>query len=128
MAPSKRVRTIVESVDLNPRIRPRDQQQLPAAPDEQRLLQEVADSGQAAFTLVGDVCTAHRRFFIQQSDWGLQACCVRPGHVWLNKVGTYGIASISYWWTRLVAAIGRGVLYVMMREFVFQSIYVDDIK
>ena len=102
-------------VDLNPRIRPRDQQQLPAAPDEQRLLQEVADSGEAAFTLFGDFCKAHRRVLIQQSDWGLQACCVRPGHVWINKVGTYGIASISYWWTRLVAAIGRGVLYVMMK-------------
>ena len=115
-------------VDLNPQIRPRDQQQLPAAPDEQRVLQETADSGEAAFALAGDVSKAHRRVLVLKSDWGLQACCLHPGRVWLNKVGTYGIASISYWWTRLVAAIGRGVLYVLMRALLFQSIYVDDIK
>ena len=70
---------------------------------------------EAAFA---NVSKAHRRVRILQRDWGLQACRVHPGRLRLNKVGTYGVASIAYWLARLVAAMGGGVLYMMMRLLV----------
>ena len=56
------------------------------------------------FLVAGDVSKAHRRVKVRREDWGLQACRLKPGMVWLNCVGTYGVTSAGYWWARLAAS------------------------
>ena len=71
---------------------------------------------------------AHRRIKIRQEDWGYQACRLRPGRIWLNKVGTYGMAPAAYHWARASGAIMvRLVLYLLGHAGPFEAmLYVDD--
>ena len=94
-------------VKVNQRIRVQDQVKTPTAGELRALMKEryMDTKGTKQFVLVGDVSKAHRRVKIRQEDWGLQACRLEKGRVWLNCVGTYGIASAGYWWSRLSAAL-----------------------
>ena len=47
---------------------------------------------------------------------GFQACRLVKGRVWLNKVGTYGIASAGYWWGRLAGAVLVRLLYYLVGD------------
>ena len=50
---------------------------------------------------------------IHPDDWHLLGCQVSPGgDVFINTVGTFGIASASYYWFRVAAAVGRLVQYL----------------
>eukprot|EP00969_Alexandrium_andersonii_P173515 7670613-Alexandrium_andersonii.AAC.1 len=58
--------------------------------------------------LAADVRNAQRWAIVVPQDWPLQAAQVKPGGaIYLNCVGTYGIACASYWWGRLAAAAQR---------------------
>jgi len=60
------------------------------------------------FALTADVKEAHRQVRVAPQDVPLQACQLEPGgDVYLNLVGTYGVASAGYWWGRLGAALSR---------------------
>ena len=62
-----------------------------------------------------------------RSDWGLQACQLDdPNEVHLNTVGTFGIASAGYYWSRALAVISRVLLVLMMQDPLWQLVYVDD--
>ena len=92
-------------VGVNNRIKVLDQVKSPTAGEIRALMREKHEmnSGNKQFLLMGDVSKAHRRVKVRKQDWGFQACRLRPGKVWLNCVGTYGIASAGYWW----GALGR---------------------
>ena len=61
-----------------------------------------------------DVESAHRIPVVRPEDWPRQAWQVRPGGVvFLNRRGTFGIASAAYWWGRLAAALQRSALMVL---------------
>ena len=79
------------SVAVNNRSRVRDQLACPAAGEKRSLMKKARAAGSRLFSVVGDVERAHRRFTVRPSDWGWQACPLRPGTTWLNKVGAYGI-------------------------------------
>ena len=72
-------------------------------------LREEASSGTGSrFALVWDASKAHRRIGIRREDWGWIACKpFEDGEVWLNRVGTYGISSASFWWTRFGSYVQR---------------------
>ena len=89
-------------------------------------MKDCKTTGRSTFALKGDVSKAHRRVAVAESDWGMQACSLRPGKVWLNKVGTFGVASAAYWWSRMSSATARLTLYVLGREYVWQLLYADD--
>ena len=61
--------------------------------------------------------------------WGLQACKtgVRPDRIWINTVGTFGIGSAAYHWSRLMSGIGRAAFYMLGQSEVFMLVYVDDL-
>ena len=42
---------------------------------------------------------------MRREDWALQACCLdsTSDSVWLNRVGTSGIARAGYWLSRLAS-------------------------
>lgn len=116
-------------VGVNHRIRPKDQTRSPGAGELRTLLQEMHTEGVRGFGLAGDVSKAHRRIKIRREDWGWQACRLREGHVWLNCVGTYGLASAAYYWAR-----ASGALLVRLAHYLASAglggfealLYVDD--
>ncbi|CAE7713877.1 unnamed protein product [Symbiodinium necroappetens] len=86
-------------------------------------------SGKVLFGLVGDVKKAHRRYLHHPEHWGVLACRSRTDSptVWLNRTGTFGIASAAFWFARLIGLVGRLSLRVLLDAFVFALIYADDL-
>ena len=65
-----------------------------------------------------------------QQDWGLLACRTgarKEEFVWVNCVGTFGISSAAYHWSRLMAGLGRSSFYLIGRLALDQLIYSDDL-
>ena len=81
------------------------------------------------FGLVGDVKKAHRRYLHHPEHWGVLACRTRGDSsvVWVNRTGTFGIASAAYWFARIIGLVGRLSLRVLLQSFVFMLIYADDL-
>ena len=81
------------------------------------------------FGFVGDVSKAHRRFLHHPEHWGVLACKTKSDSsvVWLNRTGTFGIASAAYWFSRLIGLVGRLSFRVMLEAFIFVLIYADDL-
>ena len=123
-------------VCVNNRIKVRDQTTSPLASDVAALLEAELDPESEAplptlFALVWDIAKAHRRLAVAREDWGFQACRVdsSSSEVWLNRVGTFGIGSISYWWNRLAAMIVRLVLMIFPPQTVrWVLCFADDVK
>ena len=84
--------------------------------------------GAPHFGLTVDVKGAHRLVVIRPDDWPLIACQLEPGgDVFLNRAGTFGVSSASYWWGRLAAAIQRAGLRVVTRAWaLWVMLYADD--
>ena len=80
-----------------------------------------------AFMLAGDISKAHRRVKVREQDWGYTACKLGPATAWLNAVGIYGIASASYWWTRLAALVlVRFTHYLVAAVYAFELLLCSD--
>ena len=86
-------------------------------------------SEKVLFGLVGDVKKAHRRYLHHPEHWEVLACRSRTDSptVWLNRTGTFGIASAAFWFARLIGLVGRLSLRVLLDAFVFALIYADDL-
>ena len=98
---------------VNSKTRLRDQERASIAADLKRSMREKSRIGELTFALSADVTEAHRQVPIHPDDWHLLGCQVSPGgDVFVNTVGTFGIASASYYWSRVAAAVGRLVQYL----------------
>ncbi len=117
-------------VDLNTRIRVRDQEQMPGAPDIKRYQREQARAAAATIGLTIDVKDAHRTVRIRRADWRHQLCRARVGgDVTMYRSGVFGISSISYWWSRLASGIQRALLYMTDSDMAIWVLRVaDDFK
>ena len=74
----------------------RDHERTPIAADLKRAIREKAQGG-TSFALTADVSEAHWQMPIAKRDWHLLGCQVNPsGHVYVNTVSTFGVASASY--------------------------------
>ena len=93
-------------ISVNSRIRVRDQERSPTAADIKRILREKSRTGLRTFALTADVAEAHRQVPTDRRDWHLLGSQV------LNFVGTFGVASASYCWSRVGAALGRLTHYL----------------
>ena len=116
-------------VHLNSAIRVLDRLEVPG-PDE--ILECVAlsqETREAVFGISADISSAHRLVPIRRVDWPKLGCRARSSDrvVWLNTVGTFGISSAAYWWSRLFGCVGRWVVRLMMTLWAVQMIYVDDL-
>ena len=67
---------------------------------------------------------AHRRVKVLQRDWRFQVAELE-GEWWINKVGTYGMASAQLYWGRTAALILRP-LYNLFPQVDWGSVFVDD--
>ena len=111
-------------VHLNNQIFFRDQLQYPGPEDAAALVGFANDEGEAAFSMSADIQAAHRLVKMWKKDWPLLCCKVDSNSktVWCNVVGTFGVSSASYWWSRLFGELGRLVSNVMQRERIFQLV------
>ena len=125
---------------VNHRIRSRDKLRCPGPREKAYLLNGFKQRGQIGLSLLCDVSKAHRRVKIKRRDWGWQACtledltklegeALEQAEVWFHKVGTFGMASASYWWGRLGAIIIR-LLYILLgpAHRLDTLLYADDLE
>ena len=74
--------------------------------------------------LKADVSKAHRRIKILPSGWKYQVAQIDQ-QWWVNKVGTYGVASAQLYWGRMAALLLR-LLYYAFPEVDWGFVFVDD--
>ena len=90
-------------LSVNKRTRVPDQEA-----DIKRLLREKAKMSERTFALTADVAKAHRQVPIDPLDWHYLGAQIGPGDVvYVNTVGTFGISSASYCWSRVGSALCR---------------------
>ena len=116
-------------IGLNNRIKILDRLEMPG-PDE--ILETVAlgqESKEAVFCISADIAQAHRLTKIRRADWAKLGCKARSEArtVWVNTVGTFGISSAAYHWSRLFGCIGRWVHRVMLTVWQMQVVFADDL-
>jgi len=116
-------------VQLNSNICFQDQLQYPGPEDAAAMIRLVEDEKESLFAMSADIKAAHRLVKIREEDWPLLGCRAHDEDktIWVNTVGTFGVSSASYWWTRLFGGIGRLVGYILGQERWFQLVYVDDL-
>ena len=116
-------------VQLNNNICFQDQLQYPGPEDAAAMIRLVEDEKESLFAMSADIKAAHRLVKIREEDWPLLGCRAHDEDktIWVNTVGTFGVSSASYWWTRLFGGIGRLVGYILGQERWFQLVYVDDL-
>ena len=99
---------------MNTRTRIRDQERGPIAAELKSIMREKSRVGVPTFALTADVSEAHRQIPVAEQDLHLLGCQVVPvGSVFINTVGTFGVASASYCWSRVASATGRVVQYLV---------------
>lgn len=116
---------------INNRIKCRDKQRSPGAREKLYLLDYYKRNKRVVFSLVGDISKAHRRFLHHPSERGLLACKVNPKDdcIYINRVGTFGVASASYWWGRIAGAGLRLVHEILGPEMPVELlIFADDLE
>ena len=74
--------------------------------------------------LKADVSKAHRRIKILKSGWKYQVAQIDQ-QWWVNKVGTYGVASAQLYWGRMAALLLR-ILNSLFPEVDWGFVFVDD--
>ena len=116
-------------INLNNRIVITDKLQVPGPEDLQEVAARVKESKEAPFSLCADISQAHRRVKVREADWPRLSCKASSQSrvLWLNCVGTFGVSSAAYYWSRLFGAVGRWTFRVLSLDQFYMLIYVDDL-
>ena len=126
--PSDPLHDGTHGINLN-KIRILDRLEVPVPEEVIELVAMAAESKESAFCLSADIAQAHRCVLIRRADWARLSCrsSAESRTLWLNCVGTFGVSSAAYWWTRLFGCVGRWVLRILGRRWSMQLAYVDDL-
>ena len=75
-----------------------------------------------------DIKAAHRLIPVQKKDWALQSFRLEDTEeLWVNMVGTFGVASAAFWWGRVASVIFRSFHRVVPRSWLFYLLlFADD--
>ena len=75
-----------------------------------------------------DIKAAHRLIPVQKEDWALQSFRLEEKEeLYVNMVGTFGVASAAFWWGRAAAVIFRVFHRVMPEHLLFYlMLFADD--
>ena len=86
-------------------------------------MREKARRGEQTFSLTADVAEALQQVPVDRRDWHLLGCQVEAGgDVYINSVGTFGVASASYYWSERPFL---GPLYRFMSLHPRNSVWLD---
>ena len=122
------------SVDVNRRIRVRDQMRFPLIDDASAVMMEAEEDCRTGpgirFSVIYDIARAHKLIPVVRKDWGLQAFRLPgddSGQVYVHTRGTFGIASAAYWWGRCAACVVRLAHRLGGKAFgILHLLYADD--
>ena len=118
-------------IHVNHRIKSLDKIRMPGPKEKFHLLKNLEDQGSIAVAVLSDVSKAHRRFKHCSEEHGYLACQINKGdnHIFVNKVGTFGISSAAYWWGRVFGATGRATHYLLGPLWTLELLaYADDLE
>ena len=79
--------------------------------------------GETFIILKADVTKAHRRIKVLPKDWKYQVACIQ-NRWWVNRVGTYGMASAQLYWGRKASLVLR-LLYYIFPQVDWHLVFVD---
>ena len=118
-------------IGVNHRIRCQDKVRMPGPREKRALLEEFKERKETVLSIIGDFEKAHQRFKYRRDEQGYLACRVEEddGWVYVNKVGTFGVASAPYWLGRLSAALVRLTHSCLGRGWPLElMLYADDLE
>ncbi|CAE7822684.1 unnamed protein product, partial [Symbiodinium necroappetens] len=115
--------------EVNNTIKIESQQAVPGPADLSYIVEEPIRRGEVPFCVSADVTAAHRLSKVRKQDWPYLACRVDDTSptIWVNTVGTFGVSSASFSWSRLFGIIGRVVTRCLMQVLFFHLVFVDDL-
>ncbi|CAE7433740.1 unnamed protein product, partial [Symbiodinium sp. CCMP2456] len=99
------------------------------APSTHPVLEQKYGKDRVRIASLGDVTAAHRLFLVREMDWPLLCCKVDNSSpvVWYNRVGTFGISSSAFLWSRLFGIIGRCAARFLLTLWFYHLVFVDDV-
>ena len=116
--------TTARVCDVNPWIK-RNQHYRTMAPCLQDVIAAVPLCSHMATTVLKlDVTKAHRCSKVMQTNWKHMTAKIK-GAVWVNKVGSCGIASAQYHWGRM-AALKLRMLHYTFPQILLVFVFIDD--
>lgn len=121
-------------VQINNSIVCRDQIEFPKAGESATVLSFCQNDLPGVHFIIGaDIKKAHRLVVHAKRDWGLLCCRSSNSEsqkdtIWVNRVGTFGLGSIAYWWSRLAGLCGRFVSRLWLCSYAWQMIFADDLQ
>ena len=119
------------SVQVNNEIKITDQLEFPT-PSELARGMEISreDDWGVVFSIAADIMKAHRRFLHAVEDHGYLCCKADSASkvVWVNRVGTFGVACAALHFGRLAGLIFRMVIRLLRHQPCFQYLFADDLK
>eukprot|EP00438_Fugacium_kawagutii_P028975 Skav210536 [mRNA] locus=scaffold3045:358236:363217:- [translate_table: standard] len=123
------VHDATHGVEVNHQIRVNNRMRFPLFDDLEAVVRQFLDEADSRKVAVAfDYKGAHRLVPIHEDDWGKQA--FRLGseeEVYLNCVGTFGVASAAFWWSRLAATLQRTCwVFLRYKDPLYGLLYADD--
>ena len=116
-------------IQVNNKISQPNRMEFPQFDDLQAALGAFREAAPLKKLLVAfDIKAAHRLIPVQEQDWGLQAFRLdKEEEIYVNRVGTFGITTASFWWGRAAATLFRTYRRVLPRDsLVYLLLFADD--
>jgi hypothetical protein len=77
---------------------------MPGVQEKHTQMRERRKQCQICLSILLDYSKAHRLIKIKADEHGFLACRLDGTHTWVNCVGTFGVGSAAYWWSRMAGA------------------------
>ena len=119
------------SVQVNNEISISDRLEFPCPSELAQVMEHCQQQSYGVvLSIAADIMKAHRRFLHCEEDHGLLGCKAdsTSSTVWINRVGTFGVACAALHFGRLAGAIFRMVIRVLQQQPCFQLLFADDLK
>ena len=115
---------------LNHRIRCLDKVRAPGTREKRLILRKLRDERMAPVAVTGDISKARRRFKHRRDEWGYLGCKAssKDDVVYVNCVGTFGVASAGYWWARLSGGTIRLTHHLTGKRALEILLFADDVE
>ena len=116
-------------IQVNTKISQPNRMEFPQFDDLQAALGAFKEAAPLKKLLVAfDIKAAHRLIPVQEQDWGLQAFRLdKEEEIYVNRVGTFGITTASFWWGRVASTLFRTYHRVLPRDaLIYLLLFADD--
>ena len=119
------------SVQVNNEISLLDRLEFPSPSELAHVMEHSQSQGYGVvLSIAADIMKAHRRFLHAPEDHGLLGCKAdsTSDTVWINRVGTFGVACAALHFGRLAGLLFRMVMRILKNQPCFQLLFADDLK